>query len=139
MQHASATVVTDGFVSATSSKAKVFNMPFVKVRSFQVSTWKMRRLVFVVAFIIQETKQRHTILENEPNLPDPSWPKFSTLRANPTQLDPSFDPECPTWPVNWINLRFIKKKFGLYNSNIYDLEGQNEMILLLIWWIGNKI
>ena len=103
------------------------------------STWKMRRLVFVVAFIIQETKQRHTILENEPNLPDPSWPKFSTLRANPTQLDPSFDPECPTWPVNWINLRFIKKKFGLYNSNIYDLEGQNEMILLLILWIGNKI
>ena len=38
-------------------------------------------------------------------------PNFWHSGPTQTQLDPSFDPDCLTWPVNWIN---IKQKFGLY-------------------------
>ena len=60
MQHASATVVTDGFVSATSSKAKVFNMPFVKVRSFQVSTYLKNEEVSVCCGFYNPRNQTET-------------------------------------------------------------------------------
>ena len=120
-----------------SSKAKVF-YAFCQIRSFQLSTYLKNEEVSVCCGFYNPRNQTETHYSGK--WTQPTWPKLTQIFDTQGQSN-------PTWPKFWPwvpNLtrkldQFKIKKFGLYNSNIYDLEGQNEMILLLIWWIGNKI